>query len=220
MKELAERFGESRITFLEIDGEKWIKAADCAKALDYKNYKTTVSQFIETNKELLGSTVQNICTVACDGKKRDQWFFNENGLIAFLIKTNKPKAVPFQRWAIDVLSKELEKTIKNKETDLRKKSKKIRIEFTDTLKAHGYRKPGEYIQTTYLMKTKLGIDKNRPKNDLTAWELCRVAMSEMLSTVRLESSNADGYYECKPIIQASTENIAGIPEKAIIKLED
>lgn len=219
MKEFIERFGESRISIIDIDGKKWIRASDCAKVLDYKNYRSTVSNFVETNKGLLEGGVQKLYTPSKSGDQ-ETWYFNEMGLIAFLIKTNQPKAIQFQKWAVGVLSREVKKEISNKETDLRKKSKKVRVEFTDTLKSHGYKSPHEYIQTTYTMKTKLGIDKHRPKNDLSPWELCKVAMSEMLSTVRIEDSNANGYYECKPIIQISTENIASIPEKAIIKLEE
>lgn len=203
---MLERFGESRITILEINGKRWIKASDCAKALDYKNYRTTVSAFIESNKELLGEGVHKICTPSKRGNQ-ETWYFDEKGLIAFLIKTNQPKAISFQKWAVCVLAEKVKEKVKEKQTTLRIKSKKIRVDFTDTLKEHGYKQPYEYIQTTYMMKTRLGIDKNRPKNNLSTWELCRVALAEVLSTARLEDSNANGYQECKPLIESSTVEI-------------
>ena len=156
MKELVERFGESRISIIDIDGEKWIRASDCAKVLDYKNYRSTVSNFVETNKELLEGGVQKLYTPSKSGDQ-ETWYFNDRGLIAFLIKTNQPKAIQFQKWAVNILSKEAKKEVFNKETDLRKKSKKVRVEFTDTLKAHGYKSPHEYIQTTYTIVFLMGL---------------------------------------------------------------
>lgn len=214
METIIERFGESRIHLIEIDGQKLINAADCAKALDYKNYRSAIYQFIETNKELLETCVCKIRTQSRgDRQSREQWFFNEKGLIAFLIKTNQPKAFKFQKWALDILATEVKKVVNSEYSTLRKKTKKIRVEFTDVLKDRGYEKRHEYIQTTYLMKTTLGIDKNRPKNDLSVWELCKVAMSEILSTARPSGSEAEGYKECIPIIYDSTKDISYIPEK-------
>ena len=108
MKELVERFGESRISIIDIDGEKWIRASDCAKVLDYKNYRSTVSNFVETNKELLEGGVQKLYTPSKSGDQ-ETWYFNDRGLIAFLIKTNQPKAIQFQKWAVGVLSREVKK---------------------------------------------------------------------------------------------------------------
>jgi prophage antirepressor-like protein len=210
---MLERFGESSINILDLNGKRWIKAADCAKALDYKNYRHTVSAFIESNKELLGEGVSKIDTPS-KGGNQETWYFDEKGLIAFLIKTNQPKAIPFQKWAVSVLAEKVKEKTKEKQITLRSKSKKVRVEFTDTLKAHGYKQPHEYIQTTYMMKTRLGIDKNRPKNDLSPWELCRVVLAEVLSTARLEVSSASGYNQCKPLIESSTSEILKIDVEA------
>jgi prophage antirepressor-like protein len=216
METMIERFGESKIHIIDADGEKWINAADCAKALDYKNYREAVSQFILSNQSLLDTCVRKMRTQV-SGQGRESWHFNERGLIAFLVKTNQPKAIPFQKWAIDVLAKEIKKKVEGY-TELRAKSKKIRVEFTDTLKAHGYQLPKEYIQTTYFMKTRLGIDKHRPKNDLSVWELCKVSMAETLSMANLALTEADGYHECKPVIEKSSDVVASIePLRSISK---
>lgn len=220
MAELIEKFGESTIHIIEVDGEKLIKASDCAKALDYKNYRVAVNSFLESNYDLLNGCVRKIRTQSRhDRQMREQWYFNEKGLIAFLIKTNQPKAIEFQKWAINILAREVKKAVEEKEIRygmIRAKSKKVRVEFTEILRDHGYKKPHEYIQTTYFMKTKLGIDKHRPKNELSPWELCKVTMAEILSITRLADSEADGYHDCKPLIGEASDQVSMIPEKSNI----
>lgn len=69
--------------------------------------------------------------------------------------------------------------LKKKHGAIRNKSKETRNEFTDTLKAHGYSKSHEYIQTTRQMKNILGISAK--KEDMDDDELMQVMFAEYLS---------------------------------------
>jgi ribosomal protein S8 len=95
----------------------------------------------------------------------------------------------------------------------RLKSKKVRVEFTDTLKEHGYTKRKEYIETTYMMKTRLGINKYTPKNDLDIWELIKIQTSELVATARLGESDAHGFKEVLPIVGKSVDTVSKIDFK-------
>lgn len=200
MNEIDVVFSESDLKILEIDGERWIKATDVARALDYKNPTVAAGEFIKANSEILYKGVSRFRTPSRGGDQ-DTWFFNSRGLMAFLVKSNRPKAVPFQKWAIGVLDDAIKKKmdLPKQYNSVRLKSKKIRREFTDTLKDHGYKEGREYKETTYAMKTILGIEKHRPKNELDIWELCKISMAEMLSITRLDDSTANGFSEVLPI---------------------
>lgn len=82
-------------------------------------------------------------------------------------------------------------------TKIRGKSKKIRSNFTDCLKEHGYTKPHEYIQTTKQMKQALGI--THKKDEMTTKELKKILVAETLSELQIEDIDAQGYYEVNPV---------------------
>lgn len=84
--------------------------------------------------------------------------------------------------------------------EVRQKSIEIRNNFTDTLKAHGYTKPHEYIQTTQQMKKPLGITAK--KEQMGKKELMGIQAAEFLADYLLEDEQ--GFYEVNPIcVQAS-----------------
>lgn len=214
MDELSVVFSESELKIIEVDGQRWISAIDVARALDYKNPSVAVSEFISNNAEILESCLRKFRRQYDSGSK-ENWFFNSRGLMAFLVKSNRQKAIPFQKWAIEVLDNEIKKKFAERDENYktaRLKSKRVRVQFTDTLKAHGYEAPKDYIMTTYMMKTRLGIEKHRPKNDLDIWELCQISMVETLSTYRLSESSANSVSESVPIIANATSDVAKIPK--------
>lgn len=94
-------------------------------------------------------------------------------------------------------------------SDIRTKSKKVRNQFTETLKNHGYTKQYEYINTTKAMKKELGITAK--KDDMTLQELASVSASEWLSMAMLTDER--GYHEVNPVcIKASDAVIGAIEE--------
>lgn len=94
-------------------------------------------------------------------------------------------------------------------SDIRTKSKKVRNQFTETLKNHGYTKQYEYINTTKSMKKELGITAK--KDDMSLQELAAVSASEWLSMAMLTDER--GYHEVNPVcIKASDAVIGAIEE--------
>ena len=102
----------------------------------------------------------------------------------------------FRQYFIEC-EKELRQKIEeeNRFLKTRKESKKIRNQFTDVLKNHGYTKQYEYIQTTKQMKKTLGIEHK--KDGMTEDELDLVMCAEKLS--RLSLKNEQGYHEVNPV---------------------
>lgn len=120
---------------------------------------------------------------------------------------NNEKGKEVRRYFIDC-----EKKLKGYKL-LREKSKKVRNEFTDTLKEHGYTKPHEYIQTTTQMKSILGIEHK--KDEMDSDELSLILASEAVSRVAINRSKANGFYKVNPLCIKSTmaiENIVRQPE--------
>jgi prophage antirepressor-like protein len=184
-------FEETPIHKEWIDGQQWIPAIDVAKALGYDNPSRAVSDMMKGNEELFADYEKIVSR--SDGKQRRKIrVFNQKGVIAFCIKSNKASAIPFQRWAVT----QLEKVIQNIPSDIRLISKQKRVKFTDTLKEHGCTKPGHYINITKDMKEGLGIDKKKPKDSCDLIEVMKIAASEDVARINLIQNNADGYKEC------------------------
>ena len=100
--------------------------------------------------------------------------------------------------------------------EIRNKSKVVRNNFTNTLKAHGYRNPYEYIQTTKQMKDALGITAK--KSDMTDRELSLVTASEYLADCAIDDEY--GYHEVDPVCVDASFYIANyIAEKKRKKLK-
>jgi len=196
-------FEDLPIRKLEKDGQIWISALDVAKALEYSNPSATISNIIERNPERFEKYL-TIQTVYAGDQRRSMIFLNLKGVIAFCMLSKQKKAIPFQRWADTVLEKE----IKNIPDSIRIESKKKRVEFTDTLKEHGYSKPHEYIQTTIQMKEGLGIDKKKKKSDCDLIEVMKIATAEMLAKTKLMVSEKSGYKEVNPVCLDSAKVIA------------
>jgi hypothetical protein len=78
--------------------------------------------------------------------------------------------------------------------ETRDKSKRIRYQFTDTLKNHGYDAPHQYIQTTLQMKKALGIAAK--KDSIGTRELKRIQAAEALADLAI--GDESGFYEVNP----------------------
>lgn len=183
-----------------IDGEQWIPAIDVAKALGYENPSRAVSDMIKGNDELFKDYEKIVCLQSLGGRQKTR-VLNLKGVIAFCIKSNKPTAIPFQRWAVS----QLEKVISKIPEDIRLVSKQKRVKFTDSLKEHGCDKPYHYINITKDMKESLNIDKNKPKDSCDLIEVMKIAASEDIARINLIQNNASGYIEChNESVKAST----------------
>jgi len=195
---------------IEKDGQQWISAYDVAKALEYSNPSVTVNQTIKRNIKRFENYL-TYQTVNSGKQRREMSFFNLKGVIAFCMLSNQKQAVPFQRWADSVLEKE----ILNIPDDIRLKAKRKRIEFTDTLKEHGYTKQHEYIQTTIQMKESLGIDKTKKKSECDLIEVMKIATAEMLAKTNMMITEKNGYKEVNPICIESAKAISSATKKTV-----
>ncbi len=100
----------------------------------------------------------------------------------------------YRRYLLDIEKRWKEKqTVEYKQA--RQKSIEVRKTFTDTLKAHGYDKQYEYINTTKAMKKPFGITAK--KTDMTEAEIKKITAAEYLAEAML--ADECGYSEVNPV---------------------
>ena len=195
-------FEDLPIRKIEKAGEIWISALDVAKALDYNNPAQDVNSIISNYKARFTGKVKALPLETAGGRQKGK-YFNLGGVIAFCQISKKPKALPFQEWADKVIAKEL----KNIPSDIRLIAKRKRVEFTDTLRDHGYKKRKEYMTTTVEMKGALGIDKYKKKDECDLIEVMKIATAEMLAKTKLMISEASGFEDVHPVCVDSAKVI-------------
>lgn len=88
----------------------------------------------------------------------------------------------------------------------RQKSIDARNNFTDTLKAHGYTQPHEYIQTTVQMKKPFGITVK--KDQMSKRELTLITAAEYAATALLDDEQ--GYAQVNPICVEASNAMANL----------
>jgi prophage antirepressor-like protein len=184
------------------DKEQWLSALDVAKALGYDNPSRAVSDMMKNNQDLFKGYEKFVSLESAGGRQKAR-MLNLKGVIAFCIKSNMPKALPFQRWAVETL----EKHIKNIPSEVRLIASTKRVRFTDELKEHGVNKPHEYINITRSMKEKLDIDKNKPKAECDLIEVMKIAAAEEIARINIAIKNPDGYRETKPLCDKASEAV-------------
>lgn len=87
----SERFGRLRAT--QIDCEVWFAATDVAKALGYRDANQITRALDDDEKRWSEGTLSE-CTHSHLGIR----LINESGLYRVLMRSQRPEAVPFQRW--------------------------------------------------------------------------------------------------------------------------
>ena len=197
------------------DGEQWIAAIDVAKALGYDNPSRAASDMINHNPELFADYERIVSSFDGTQRRRTR-VLNLKGIIAFCVRSNQPKAIPFQRWAVTIL----EKHISAIPSDVRLIAKQKRVKFTDTLRDHGCDKPYHYINITRDMKDGLGIDKNKPKDSCDLIEVMKIAASEDIARINMLQDKTEGYKECHDTsVKASALVAEGTKAKSIAHCE-
>lgn len=187
-------------------GEQWICGLDIFSALGYSNLSQSMMAMFDRNRDRLEQYSITAKMPKAEGgfeKRRETLYFNLRGIVAICMLSKQPQALPFQRWADDVLARE----ISNMPDDIRLVAKRRRIEFTDTLKNHGINKPREYAGITNGMKDNLGIER-KPKSDCDLIEVAKIAAAEMLARATLMASEANGYSEVRPVCNNSAATVA------------
>lgn len=87
----SERFGKLRAT--QIDCEVWFAATDVAKALGYRDANQITRALDDDEKRWSEGTLSE-CTHSHLGIR----LINESGLYRVFMRSQRPEAVPFQRW--------------------------------------------------------------------------------------------------------------------------
>lgn len=87
----SERFGKLRAT--QIDCEIWFAATDVAKALGYRDANQITRALDDDEKRWSEGTLSE-CTHSHLGIR----LINESGLYRVLMRSQRPEAIPFQRW--------------------------------------------------------------------------------------------------------------------------
>lgn len=87
----SERFGRLRAT--QIDCEVWFAATDVAKALGYRDANQITRALDDDEKRWSEGTLLE-CTHSHLGIR----LINESGLYRVLMRSQRPEAIPFQRW--------------------------------------------------------------------------------------------------------------------------
>ncbi|BHH84351.1 BRO-N domain-containing protein [Desulforhopalus sp. 52FAK] len=84
-------FGTLQIRTVQLNGEPWFVAKDIAVALGYAwNASKTVGH--------VPPEWRGVETVSTDKGSQDLIVLSESGLFFFLNRSDKPKALPFQKW--------------------------------------------------------------------------------------------------------------------------
>lgn len=85
-------FQENKVRVIEKDGEPWLVAKDVATVLEYSS--TNMPQvFAAVPNEWKGSD-----RIATPGGEQEMLCVSERGLYFFLARSDKPRALPFQKW--------------------------------------------------------------------------------------------------------------------------
>lgn len=87
----SQRFGKLRAT--QIDCEVWFAATDVAKALGYRDANQITRALDDDEKRWSEGTLSE-CTHSHLGIR----LINESGLYRVLMRSQRPEAIPFQRW--------------------------------------------------------------------------------------------------------------------------
>lgn len=97
-------FGEKPIRTVKKDGEVWFVAKDIANALDYvwKGVKGTIAHIPEEWR--------GVCSVQTPSGEQEMAIVSEQGLYFFLGRSDKPKALPFQKWLAGEVLPQLRRT--------------------------------------------------------------------------------------------------------------
>ena len=84
-------YEDSRTRVTLVDGELWIVAKDVAEALDYSRFDSNL--LMNVPEDWKGTK-----RIRTPGGEQEMLCLSEQGLYFFLGRSDKPKALPYQRW--------------------------------------------------------------------------------------------------------------------------
>lgn len=188
-----------------IDGVRAMDSRDIAK-LTMKTHKRVMQDIREMLEKIGTDLGPSFKSVYLDRYNRETACYKlpyRETMILLSGYSTEIRAKVIDRWL------ELERRQKS----IRDESKKTRNHFTETLKNHGYTKPGYYIQTTIQMKNTLGITAK--KDSMTEIELKKIRAAEAMADLLIDDEI--GYHEVNPVCLNSCQIVIENKERMEIK---
>lgn len=102
MTTLQHDFNGHSMTIIPHNNDFYLSTEHIAQALDYQ-HKDSIINLYNRNRELLEDYSVTTKLMGTDGKRYKQRVFNEEGVMLIAMKSNQPKAISFQKWAVKVL---------------------------------------------------------------------------------------------------------------------
>jgi phage regulator Rha-like protein len=188
---------------LVVDGKRVMDSRDIA-SLTKKRHDHVLRDIREMQDKMKDATIFGGIYLDRYGKERPLFKLPYRETMILLSGySTEIRAKVIDRWL------ELEKRQKS----IRDESKKTRNHFTETLKEHGYTKPGHYIQTTIQMKNTLGITTK--KDSMNELELKKIRAAEAMADLLIDEEN--GYHEVNPVCVNSCQIVIENKARMMIK---
>lgn len=102
-----QEFEGSSIKFIKKDDKIWISSSSIATGLDIS--RDNVNQIYYSNKMLLEPYIRNMKVISDDNRPREVRVFDKTGFIGVCMRSNSARAVPFQKWALNIIDNVLNK---------------------------------------------------------------------------------------------------------------
>lgn len=111
-------FGGTPLPVIQHAGDYWMGAEAVGQALEYADPSKAILNLYQRHRALLTDYSAELKLTAADGKLRDTRCFNEEGVMLIAMKSEQPKAIEFQRWAVGVLKDYRHGALTAAQTDL------------------------------------------------------------------------------------------------------
>lgn len=144
-------FNGIKMDIIGQDGDFYLTGAQIAEALEYSD-RRAILKIYRKNKELLDEYSGVVKMDTPEGGTQETRIFNEEGCMLIAMKSNKPKAIEFQKWAVKVLKQQRyqKQSIPAQDKPLAYQADNLANQGTPiALKQHA---SGIYINSTYLAK--------------------------------------------------------------------
>ncbi len=142
MKEITSlaSFNGQNLTIVDLHGERWIPGEDIGRALEYSEPRIAVDKIFQRNDELF-SEYSAVTKLVTAGGTQETRVYNEEGVIAICLKSNQPKAIAFQRWAVRTLKAAMKGQLSQANSELVELQRKhiLALEQIQGLKQSGVR---------------------------------------------------------------------------------
>ena len=191
-------FNGHPVSLIERNDDFVMTMNDIGKCLDYVNPRKAVHKIYTRNKALLNqySLVSNLGTI--DGKTRLQRVLNEKGMMLIAMKSNQPKAVDFQIWAVETLS-----SLRNEKHPSNQSNPPPKMELRDKI---GKMLKGETQLINALFNDNEGtkeeqltkaLKSEKMKRELAEKELCKL-QNQLIAKSPMQQDEFEKIYRLKP----------------------